>query len=365
MKKNLLATTALVAAGALASTGAFAESKPIMLKVGGYYEQWVGAIFQDSDAGPADRTNADALDVQEDGEIHFTGSTTLDNGLTFGVNVQLEASTSGDHIDENYLFVRGDFGEIVLGSENGPAYAMHYGVDIDKGYGLEEGDTGFYWMSRGTSAELYTSRPAQIDNDGQKIRWISPRFNGVQVGVSYVPEDRDDTDGRVPNEADNAGVHEDIVAAGINYDGKFDSFRVRASVVGEYVGDHNGSVNGAEDAVWTAAAGLRIGAGGFEAAIAYKHSNGVGPVAAEQLDVITAGISYSSGPVGVSLTGAHGWTDGATEVKQTVIQLGGGYKLGPGVSVNATAVYAESEDLIPGGGDYNGFGVVGGVKLKF
>lgn len=393
MKKNLLATTALVAAGALASTGAFAESKPIKLNVGGYYEQWVGVIFQDSDKANNHVTNADGLDVQEDGEIHFEGSTTLDNGLTFGVNVQLEASTSGDQIDENYLFVRGDFGEILLGSENGPAYAMHYGIDNDKGYGLEEGDTGLYWFNSGTHWNLHTTRPAQIDNDSQKIRWMSPRFSGVQIGLSYAPEARDDQDSRIPNEAANdpagfdgiqgntddswgadgikgtaddaAGAREDIMAAGINFDQKFGDVRVRASAVGEYVGDYNGDVDGTADAVWSAATGLRIGVSGFDFAIAYKHTEGESFAGGDNTKVIGAGVAYTSGPVGVSLTGAHGWVSGGREAKQTVVQLGAGYALGPGVSVNATAVYAESTNLLGAATDFSGFGVVGGIKLNF
>ena len=66
------------------------------------------------------------------------------------MNVQLEArDPPAIRSMKANLFVRGSFGEIVLGSENGPAYAMHYGTDIDKGYGLEEGDTSFYWFSGG------------------------------------------------------------------------------------------------------------------------------------------------------------------------------------------------------------------------
>jgi predicted porin len=372
MKKNLLATSALIAAGALASQGALAEAKPISIKVGGYYEQWAAAIFQDADAdnGAAAERYADDFDVQEDGEIHFVGSMTTDNGLTFGVNVQLEASTSGDQIDENYLFVRGSFGEIVLGSENGPAYVMHYGVDNDAGYGLEEGDTAFYWMSGGTAASLHTTRPAQIDNDGQKVRWISPRFSGVQVGLSYTPEARDDADGQVPNENRNGGgTREQIMAAGINYDMKFDDVHLRASLVGEYVGDTNGAVNGNGNEVWTAAAGLRLGFGGFDIAAAYKHTEGTGPATAEGMDVFAAGISYSDGPMSVSLTGALGQTDSALgntrDVDQLVIQLGGNYKVGPGVAIAGTIVYANSSNLTGANEDYTGFGVVGGVKLNF
>ena len=186
MKKNLLATSALVAAGALATQGALAEAGPIQVSVGGYYEQWVGYVFQDADSDDrrVHERHGNDLDVNEDGEIHFKGSTTLDNGLTFGMNVQLESATSSDLIDESYIFVRGSFGEIVLGSENGPAYAMHYGADMDQGYGLEEGDSSFFWFAGGMNNQLNTSRPATIDNDSQKIRYISPRFSGFQLNCS-------------------------------------------------------------------------------------------------------------------------------------------------------------------------------------
>jgi len=383
MKKNLLATSALVAAGALASQGALAEAKPIEIAVGGYYEQWVGFVSQYSDAGDNERTNATDLDVQEDGEIHFKGSTTLDNGLTFGVNVQLEAATSGDQIDENYLFVRGSFGEIVLGSENGPAYAMHYGVDIDQGYGLEEGDTGFYWFTQGTIAQLHTTRLATLDNDGQKIRWISPRFEGLQIGLSYTPEGVEDRDGAIPNEFDNfadAQAFEQIFAGAINYDNTFGDVRVRVSAAGQYVSDDNDKLGDtATDSIWATSLGLRIGSGGFEGAIAWGHHNLDGAefskVPVDAVDVIGAGISYTDGPVGVSLTGAYGMVDvvDGDDATQLVVQLGGKYKLGPGVEARATLAYATSDDLIGataenvpvGGSDFTGFGVVGGIRLVF
>lgn len=380
MKKNLLATSALVAAGAFASQGALAEAKPIEIKVGGYYEQWVGLIFQDSDndvSGSPERFG-DALDVQEDGEIYFEGSTTLDNGLTFGMNVQMEAATSTDQIDESYLFVRGSFGEILLGSENGPAYAMHYGTDIDKGYGLEEGDTSFYWFGGGTSTQLNTSRLWLIDNDSNKMRWISPRFEGVQVGLSYSPEGRQDQDFRVPNEALNNGeVYEEIFAGAINYDQTFDGFRIRMSAGGQYVGDTNEIATGGEDEVWATALGLRLGYGGFEGTLAWSHQNGVAlesyttgsdTLDPESLDTITSGIAYTDGPMAVSLTGAYGKANGGPggrDAEQIVVLLGTGYTVGPGVSINATAVYAYADGLSGSGEEFTGYGVVGGIKLRF
>ena len=392
MKKNLLATSALVAAGALASQGAIAESKPIEVKVGGYYEQWVAYYNQnaDFDNGSGPERYGTGVDVQEDGEIYFEGSTTTDNGLTFGFNVQLETSTSNDQIDENYLFVRGSFGEIVLGSENGPAYVMHYGVDIDKGYGLEEGDTSFYWFS-GTSNQLHTSRMWLIDNDAEKIRWISPRVEGFQIGASYIPESRQDNELRTPNEAQNVGFFEDVFAAAINYDQTFNGLRVRTSLGGQYVGDDNGRASGGESEVWGVATGLRLGYGGFEGAVAYSHQNGTkllspfsftgttanpdtNGVTASTVDVVAAGVSYTDGPMAVSLTGAYGMSNNdqslaadptSRDTKQIVVLLGAGYTVGPGVAVKATAGYAQSENITGPNQDFTGYVVATGIRLSF
>ena len=52
-------------------------------------------------------------------------------------------------------------------------------------------------------------------------------------------------------------------------------------------------------------------------------------------------------------------------LKQLVLQLGAKYVLGPGVEARGTATYAQSEDALGQGQDYTGFGVVGGLVLKF
>ena len=129
MKKILLGSTALVAAGMIASAPASAKMK---LSVGGYMEQWVGYVSQD-DVGTADYSG---VDVKSDSEVHFKGMTKLDNGMSVGVNMQLEGNGGGDTIDESYLIVKGGFGEINLGSENSAMYKMHYGAK-DMGIGFQ------------------------------------------------------------------------------------------------------------------------------------------------------------------------------------------------------------------------------------
>ena len=91
MKKQLLTSSALVAAGVFALAPA-AFSKP-SLTVNGYHEQVLGMpINQDEDAaGVGDKST---LDVHHETEIHFNGTVKLDNGITMRAHTELE--TNGD-----------------------------------------------------------------------------------------------------------------------------------------------------------------------------------------------------------------------------------------------------------------------------
>ena len=93
MKKFLIGTTALVAAGFVAGQAEAAD--PIKLSVGGYMNQYVGYADQDEDG----QENFAEVKVESETELYFRGSTTLDNGLTIGVNIDRYADrddTGGD-----------------------------------------------------------------------------------------------------------------------------------------------------------------------------------------------------------------------------------------------------------------------------
>jgi hypothetical protein len=94
MKKGLLMTSALVAAGTLSlADDAWAQkaTNPVQLRLGGYMEQKLGAAFQRQNTvertGLAPNTVGSygaptgTFDVQTEAEIHFIGDGRLDNGL--------------------------------------------------------------------------------------------------------------------------------------------------------------------------------------------------------------------------------------------------------------------------------------------
>ena len=90
LRGTALSTVAIFLIGA--SEGNAAET--MWIKLGGYSTQYLGYASQNN-LDPGDFTGPD---IKSDTEIFFVGDTTLDNGLSIGVNVQLEGNTSSDQI---------------------------------------------------------------------------------------------------------------------------------------------------------------------------------------------------------------------------------------------------------------------------
>ena len=328
MKKSLLATTALAALGAVAVAGPATAAEKISVSVGGYMEQWFGY----SDNKNSVNSNRDGFDQQSDGEIHFKGSTTLDNGIKVGMNVQLESQTSGDQIDEQFAYVEGSFGRINIGSENSATYLMHYGIP-SHGAGLDSGDASG-WIA-GVDFTAHTTNGRGIDNDNEKVTYFTPRFSGFQVGASYVPQANQDVDGfNGANSANSAdGIRDDSFAVAANFKRAFGDIKVQASAGYQDFGDDDAVVGDLESYQF----GLRLGFGGFGIAGTYgENDRAVG----SRMETIGVGVNYAAGPVGVSL-GYIGSENDDISDDQDVIELGAKYKLGPGVEARGSVYYAE------------------------
>lgn len=365
MKKVLLGTTALVAAGMMASSPVVAAEK-ISAKLGGYMEQWVGYSSIDDATG----RDVDGFDIKSDSEIFFLGSTTLDNGIEFGINVQLEAnSNSGDQIDESYLIVKGSFGEINLGDENSAMYKMHY-APTDYGITLNSGDQGDWaaiGSTGGPSGSGYFRNPygstyiePAAANDATKLTYYTPRFGGFQLGASYAPDANQDNN-TTPN---RDTVLSDMVTVGANFKGEFSGVSLGASAgYGTFL---NAPTNAEEPQAYNF--GLTIGFGGFEVGGSYAksedNSNGIDG------DGYNIGVSYTTGPLGVSLSYFTGDREGLgtvanPESEQKTVHLSANYTLGPGVTAAATLGHAEFDSDTAGVGENEATYLVTGIKLSF
>jgi len=344
MKKSLLATTALAALGAVAV--ASPASANFEVGVSGYMEQWFGF----ADNSDAETQNSDAFDQISDSEFNIDFKQTLDNGLEIGGQIQVEGQqdVSGEHVDEQFIYVVGSFGRLELGTDNGAAYRMHTTV-ASNGIGLDESDIT-NWIA-GLDTDLRrTATVTGIDNDANKITYFSPRLNGFQLGLTYTPEN--DVNGQTPNagglEQDGLRDHGYSIAA--NYVNTFNEVALRASI-GYEDGGGDKALAGQESAL---SAGVRLGFGGFTASFAYgEHTRDSGPT-----DVNTFGMSvgYTAGPAGVSIAYIRG-EDSDSNEDQDNFELGASYAMGPGVRAVGSVYYGEH--TTNGTADGSGIAVVG------
>lgn len=418
MKKILYATTALATAALVAGAAGDAAAQEytskaaerIKLGLSGYHQQWGIGVAQNIKDTGSNSIKTNPVDQKHNSEICFIGQTTLDNGLTVGVNVQMEANTSGDQIDESYLFLQGpSLGQIIVGDENNAGYLLHVTAP-DGGISLDSGDLVNIdpWVNTGISSyfdtPVGTTNLRLTDNDSGKFTYITPRFAGLQAGVSFIPQTEsggDDNNGAYYVRNTNGGFQGTQVATarsrykngwagGVNYTQAFGSVGVQGSLGAMYFDRGKqqpiGS-NGSDLFAWNA--GLQLAFGGFSVGGAYMDSPNKNTVQATNATTgtfslggysWTVGAAYEFGPYKIGLGYMYGQSPGVIgstnaalvnnlgndqSLQQAV--LSGTWTMGPGIRlVGGVFAYDLNTDT-PQVTGYNnqGIGAATGIKLAF
>ena len=328
MKKIILGTTALVAATAFTAGSASAADK-IKLNVGGYLQtSFVATSYDDDDRLP---TN-----IRHEGEVHFTGKTTLDNGLEFGVNIQLEARQDDDQVDETFMYVEGSFGRINMGSEDSASYLMHYNSPSPvPAWGLSSPNANASGMTT----------PSTLTNelgDKDKITYFTPRFSGFQLGASYTPDAGWETgsSGSPYGPLGLEGSLEEAYSISANYVSKFNDVSVAASVGYQFITVETAGSDDTEEL----SAGVSVGFSGFTIGGAYKLTDNDGGVVDVERHDYNLGVTYGMGPwkVGVQYAGVD--LDDASDGHLDAIVVGGQYVLGAGITAFGGVQFWDADD---------------------
>ncbi len=381
MKRILMASTASLVVAAFCAPSLAAEK--ITLGLGGYMEQYIGFADNESDPG---RTDYRSFDVQSDTEIWFEGSTTLDNGLKFAVKIEMEADgedAGTSNIDESYLDISSaSFGALRIGYEDAATSLMH-NVAPNYGPSFDDADT---WVV----SNIVNQTDSYIllgQGDEAKISYFTPRFYGLQAGVTYVPElenGRASGNGSnttpMPNAINGAG---DAWFAALNYTAEFGGLGVAADYgYGRASGALNDYTAGTLDQNIRSADGHQVGLvltyGGFEFGGGWQYSNEVhgslaaGNSAANEGTVWEIGAGYKPGPWGVSISYLRSEQTAALSVpgddEANITALSGVYNLGPGIDVHGSLYYVDYDSETPNNdANFNsgGWAVVGGLVLSF
>lgn len=331
MKKVILGTTALVS---LLAAPVLAQGPAV--SVGGFIDFQAGFSDEDLDTGTKGRDTK----FQNDTEVHISVEGKSDNGLTYGAVIELEADISSDadaeglNADKTYIFGEGGFGRVELGGNSDAASTM--GVDaatIARATGGTDGD--FYDFvniggASGTAAfiisdDLPTAHATGITEDATKITYYTPRFSGVQAGISYTPDQGDG--GSAAGFSGEGGTnYEDVFNLGLNYTAQYDQVGVQASFTGEFADNESAAVEDLE----AYALGLVVSYGNFSLAGSYgdwqESGQPIGSTA--DSDYWTVGGAYEQGPVGLSVTYLD--SDFAGNELE-LISIGADYQLAPGL----------------------------------
>jgi len=349
MKKLLLGSTALVAGGLMASPAMAAD--PIKIGVGGYYQFFVNAgqiessyALNQSATSGGNGVSFKGLSFYQEGEIHFTGQSKLDNGTTIGLTVELEGwngaisttATTGSvrQIDEAFIFAFGDWGRVEAGSRDQASYRMYYGVPSAAAVytGPFQHNSNALWVNPIVSGNNLTASGATFltiggqMQDVNRINYFTPRFMGLQVGAGYAPKVNQSAStgpgltGGVCGFTDataavvcatNDYSWQDFIDVGANYLNKFGDVSVAAfgsfmyaSFVPGYapLASAANLQTGANLASWKQwVVGLQLGWNGFTVGGSYSYdNNGLGSNYYTGVDNDNrkwgAGIMYETGP---------------------------------------------------------------------
>jgi predicted porin len=356
--------------------------------------EFVSYTSQDDRGGAAFNQKLTQFDQWSDKEIHFNGRTTLDNGLTVGFRIELEGNTdASDQIDESYMFIEGRFGRLELGSLNNVQYRMGYNAPEAQTRPWSNEGNIFNVLANNTGSPLFdsmlgTTRSRFFDNDSEKINYYTPRFEGFQFGLSYIPNSAQDRNG-APDPISTA--YSRGWAAAANFVRTFGAFDIAASA--GYMTWQKAAigVTGSNDDPSQYNFGLQVGYAGFKVGGSYgkikdgrsgsSGTNAAASTAGTGVNGVDgrawdAGIMYTFGPAAVSLNYIDGRNDdgnvvtgtGGGDDKFTMLSLAGKYTLGPGVSLEANLWTAKLEANGTGGlpnSDNKGTGGVVGVVLVF
>jgi predicted porin len=260
---------------------------------------------------------------------------------------------------------------VIVGAEDNAGYLMTagyagtwatgVGMDVDKVVNWLGVPTGF-GMSR-TDAPLNEIRLRVLDNDSNKLSYFTPRLEGFQFGVSYIPNFTQNTQtGTGAGEATaKKSVYHEGWALGANFDRKFGDIGV--GIAGGYITAKSPGVQATQTATafkntddmsaYIVAARIEFGpfrvAGGFRENMDVRDGTGASTATSLDGSMWDIGARYSFGANAISLGYVNGKADGSItpgddEEQDFIVSYA--RTLAPGVKAHTNLFYVKTEDEV-------------------
>ena len=386
MKKILLGTTALVAAGVIGAADAQAKFD---VTVRGNYTAGYGFVNEDDDTDESGDSRQNQA-LNQDVEVHFRFEQTLDNGIVVGGRVELEggthnerepAGTTGtpsvnsrsagsDQIDERWGYVRGGFGELRFGDEDDARKQKSYSAPEASGiFGVNSP----YFIFNNTASGQVTSTNStfpNLENDSAKILYFTPSFGGFQLAVSYAPDGTQDRSQGGTGGTNEAQVS-NAMAIGADFSGEFGG--VTIGLGGGY-SLANVENNDEDPTIW--AAGINLGFAGFTVggSVAFDdecdgaNSASCNGLSVDEYTVFDVGATYGMDAVTVGAGWSRGKYEDSNDGQEDEldhVQITVGYALGEGVGLGAMVGWFDYDDGGDDDNDNTGWQTGVGINMGF
>lgn len=372
MKKALLASTALVGAALLsapAQAGTVGSGDNLAVSLSGF--MWFQTTWLDEDNSTGHGRGL-RMKIPET-ELHIKAKNTADNGLTYGVTIEMEVNTdAGNNADEVFAFVDGDFGRVEMGDQDDATNRMLVGA-----YQAHQGVSGPFGGLGGLAPVFHNQHPGSLSRtdwqaltsgDATKLTYFSPRMSGFQLGVSYTPDDGQN--GASFGETDNDGDFENMFGLGVNFTDTIGGVGVSVSGLWETAdaepagGLAPGGAQIEDLSIW--GVGVKLDYMGFIFGANYRDNgdfqggvNVAGSLSTAQTtagqdggDYYAVGLGYNAGPWGVSgwySLGERDWGMNGTPVgvEESVERfgVGGRYAIAPGWQIRADYNFVEHNSI--------------------
>lgn len=173
-----------------------------------------------------------SFDFRNDTEVHFRiQGRDPTSGIVYGAVIELEADTNKNpNADETYVFLRGSFGDLQFGDDDGIAKDFAIGAHkiavatggLDGEGGIENKDTIYLRAA---------------DNDSTKIKYKSPMLAGFQLGLGYLPSPASEGDDLAVTDAGNL---KNVVDGALQWTGSVGELALQVAVVGAIGGADSG-----------------------------------------------------------------------------------------------------------------------------
>jgi predicted porin len=382
MKKLLLGATALTVlstAGAALAQGAPAttvSTSNFNARIGGFMTAGIGYVDTDelTNAAGTKFGHEAKTEIVNNAEVIFNFSLVADNGITFGAKVEFEAQGTSENADEYVATVRGAFGTVEIGREDGAADRIGR-VTGNTAFTSAADETGLLFDYAGSESAAVPPGNGVDSGDTLKITYFTPSFAGFQAGASYVPGADSGSGEREFGQGGTStvGSNDDDEAAefGVTYSNTFGGFSVKAG--GAYV-DFLDDGNRFDNS-YTGL--LNLGFAGFTAGVTY-HSTQFTENGVDDTEVLGLGAGYATGPWSFGLTYAQVLSGrnqtGTSNAYRAAaeddfgVAFGVDYALAPGVTVGGVLEYADGERLnnqagLTGSTEANAAGVFMGLSF--